>query len=81
MPDTVKLEQWPVQSQPTHRKCKGDETGDTSAADMKQYLVSQQGRKQITRTMACSKSTANASGSCKQNDTNVLCWWHWACAT
>ena len=28
MLDTIKPEQWPIQSQPTHRKCKGDETGD-----------------------------------------------------
>ena len=47
-----------------------------------QYLVSKQSRKQITRkqitrTMTCSKSTANASGSWRRNDTEGICWWHW----
>ena len=48
MPDIIKLEQLPVQSQPTHRKCKGAETGDTCAADMKQisiWLASKAGNK------------------------------------
>ena len=27
--------------------------------------------------MTCSKSTANVSGSCKRNDTDGVCWWHW----
>ena len=27
--------------------------------------------------MTCSKSTANVSGSCKQNDMDGVCWWHW----
>ena len=35
MTDTIKLKQWPVQSQSTHQKWKGDQTGDTSAGDMK----------------------------------------------
>ena len=26
--------------------------------------------------MACSKSTANELLSCKQNDSDVVCWWH-----
>ena len=38
-----------------------------------QYLVSKQGRKQITRTMTCSKSAANALGLSKQNNTNNTC--------
>ena len=38
MPDIIKPEQWPVQSQPTHRKCKGDKIGDTCAADMKKSV-------------------------------------------
>ena len=42
-----------------------------------QYLVSKQGRKQITGIMNCSKSTANASRSCKRNDTDGVSWWHW----
>ena len=36
MPDTIKLEQRPIQSEPY----KGDKTDDTCAAYMKQYLVS-----------------------------------------
>ena len=40
MPDTIKLEQKPIQSQPTHHKYKGDKTDDTCAAYMKQYLFS-----------------------------------------
>ena len=49
MPNTIKLEQWPVQSQPAHRKCKGDKTGDTCAADIKQisiWLANMAGNKQ-----------------------------------
>ena len=48
MPDIIKLEQWPVQNQPTHRKCKGDKNGDTCTADMKQistWLASKKGNK------------------------------------
>ena len=55
-----------VQSQPTHRKCKGYKTGDTWH-ESNQYMVSKQGRKQIgskqiTGTMTCSKSTVNGIG-------------------
>ena len=39
VPDTKKSEQSPVQSQPTHRKCKGNKTGDTCAANMKQISI------------------------------------------
>ena len=39
MPETIKTEQGPAQCQPTHRKCKGDETNDTCAADMKQISI------------------------------------------
>ena len=45
----MKLEQWPVQSQSTHRKCKGDKTCDICAADMKQisvWLANKVGNKQ-----------------------------------
>ena len=38
-----------VQSQPTHRKCKGYKTGDTCAADMNQisiWLANKAGNKQ-----------------------------------
>ena len=40
MPDTTKPEQWPAQCQPTNPKCKGEKTGDTCAADMKQISIS-----------------------------------------
>ena len=33
------MKQGPVQRQPTQRKCKGDETGDTYAANMKQISI------------------------------------------
>ena len=39
VPDTIKPKQCPVQSQPTHRKDKGDKTSDTCAADMKQISI------------------------------------------
>ena len=120
MSDTIKLEQWPVQSQLTHHKFKGDKTGDTCAADMKQisiWLANKAGNKnqetnnwnnnlfkirkanalrlskqdstggpcaadvekiiiwlandkvkEKTEIMTCSKSTDNASGSCKRNN-------------
>ena len=32
---------------------------------------------EITEIMTCSKSTANASGSCKRKDADGVCWWHW----
>ena len=81
MPDTIKPEQWPVQSQSTHHKCKGDKTGDTCAANMKQIsicLVSNQGRKKITKKqitwiMTCSKSEAIALGVSKQDNINGTC--------
>ena len=43
-----------------------------------QYLVNKQGRKQITKkqitgTMNCSKSAANALGLSKQDNTNDTC--------
>ena len=64
---------------PTHRKCKEDGTSDTGATDMKQISIwfGKQGRKQITKIINCSKSTENASRSCKRNDTDGVCWWHW----
>ena len=59
MPETIKLEQWPVQSQPTHRKCKGDETGDAYAATIKQISIwlANKAVNKITEIMTCSKST------------------------
>ena len=46
--------------------------------EINQYLVSKQGRKQIARkqitgTMICSKSAANALGLSKQDNTNGTC--------
>ena len=76
MPDTIKPEQWPVQSQPTHRKCKGDKTGDKWAADMKQvsiWLANKARNKQPEQW----PSTTNVSDSCKWNDSDGVCWWHW----
>ena len=48
MADIIKPEQWPVQSQQTHHKSKGDKTSDTCGADMKQisiWLASKAGNK------------------------------------
>ena len=48
MPDTIKPEQWQVQSQSTHHECKREEAGDTFADDMKQisiWLASKAGNK------------------------------------
>ena len=40
MSDGIKLEQWPVQSQPTHHKCNGDKISDAiGAADMRQIRI------------------------------------------
>ena len=33
---------------------------------------------QITGIMTCSNPIANVLGSCKENDAEVVCWWHWA---
>ena len=38
-----------------------------------QYMVSKQGKKQISGTMTCSKSAANVLGLCKQDNTNTTC--------
>ena len=79
MPEIIKLEQWPVQSQPAHCKCKWDKNSDTCAADINQISIwlANKARNKITEIMICSKSTANISGSWKQNDTDGVCWWHW----
>ena len=70
------MQPWPVESQSTHRKCKGEENGD----DIKQIIIwlAKQGRKQITRkqitgTTTCSKSLANALGLSKQDNTIGTC--------
>ena len=49
------------------------------AADVKQIFIplANNAENEITEIMNCSKSTANSSGSCKRNDTDVICWWHW----
>ena len=78
VPDTTKPEQW------HNCKYKGDKNRWHMCCwhEKNQYLVRKQGRKQTTmkqiiRTMICSKSRANVSGSCKRNDTDSVCWWHW----
>ena len=79
MPDTIKPKQWPVQSSQhtvnmkemkpvTHRCC----------YETNQYLVSKQGKKQITRkqiteTMTCSESATSALGLTKQDYSNDTC--------
>ena len=75
-PETIKPKQWPVQSaQPTHCKCKGDDTSDTCAAVIEQisiWLANKAGNKK-TRKTTCSKSAANAQGLCKQDTTYSTC--------
>ena len=39
MPNAIKPEQWPVQSQSTHCKCKGEKSGDICTVDMKQISI------------------------------------------
>ena len=76
MPNTTTPEQWPVQSQPTHRKCKGDGTRDHELLTWKKSVSGN--RKQITGTVTCSKSADDVLGLCKQDNTNGLCCWRWA---
>ena len=54
-------------------------TNGTWAADVKQIIIwlAKNIVNKITEIMTCSKSPANAPGSCKQDDTNGVCWWHW----
>ena len=79
MPNKTKPEKWPVQIQPTHGKCKGDETGDTCAADIKQiiiWLTKKAGKNSgetINGWMTCSKWAVNALGLSKQDNTNSTC--------
>ena len=75
MPEKRKLEQWPVQSQPTHHKM----TPMVRAADMEQIFIqlANIAEKEITEIITCSNSSANASRPCKRNNTNGVCWWHW----
>ena len=45
------------------------------AAYVKQIFIplANNAENEITEIMNCSKSTANSSGSCKRNDTDVIC--------
>ena len=54
-------------------------TNSTCAVDVEQiiiWLANRTVNKRI-KIMTCSNSTANASGSCKRNNTDGVCWWHW----
>ena len=59
---------------------KQDSTNDTCATDLEQIIIwlANNTVNKITEIMTCSKSTVNASVSCKQNDTDGVYWWHWA---
>ena len=61
------------------RLSKQDNTYGTWVADMEQIIIwlgNNTGNK-ITKIMTCSKSTVNALGSYKRNDTDGIYWWHW----
>ena len=51
---------------------KQDNTNNTCAADLEQIIIwlANNTVNKITEIMICSKSTVNASGSCKRNDTD-----------
>ena len=51
---------------------KQDNTNNTCAADLEQIIIwlANNTVNKITEIMTCSKSTVNASGSCKRNDTD-----------
>ena len=53
---------------------KQDNTNGAYAADMEQIIIWLANNRvnKITEIMTCSKSTGNAPGSCKPNDTNVV---------
>ena len=57
------------------RLSKQDNTKGTCAADVEQIIIwlADNIVNKITEIMTCSKSTANASGSCKRNDTDDVC--------
>ena len=54
---------------------KHDNTNGTCAADVEQIIIwlANNTVNKITEIMTCSKSRANASGSCKRNDTDGVC--------
>ena len=54
---------------------KQDNTNSTCAADLEKIIIwlANNTVNKITEIMACSKSTANASGSCKRNHTDGVC--------
>ena len=71
--DKKKLEQWPVQSQPTQNECK--ETKSVMHKLLTKQIsiwLANKAVNKITEIMTCSKSTANALASCKQNNTDGL---------
>ena len=49
-----------------------DNTNDTCAAVMEKIII-WFAKNKITKMMTCSMSIANASGSCKGNDTDGVC--------
>ena len=54
---------------------KQDNTNDTSDADVEKIIIwlGNNAVNKITEIMTCSKSTGNASGSCKPSDTDGIC--------
>ena len=54
---------------------KPDNTNGTCAADVEKIIIwlANNTVNKITEKMTCSQSTASASGSCKQNDPEVVC--------
>ena len=54
---------------------KQDNTNDTFAADVEQIIIWLRNKtiNKITEIMTGSNPTANASGSCKRNDTDGVC--------
>ena len=76
MPETTKREQRPIKSQTTHRKCKGDGTGDLCATDMKKFsiwLANKAGSKITEIARDQFKVATNALGLRKQDNTNGIC--------
>ena len=55
---------------------KQDFTNDPCAADLEQIIIwlANNTLNKINEIMTCSKSTVNALGSCKQNDTHGVYW-------
>ena len=57
------------------RLSKQDNTNGTCAAEVEKIIIwlANNTVKKVTEIMNCSKSTANASGPCKRNDTDAVC--------